>query len=292
MINFSKKNTIYTNSPFPLIICDDFIDEKIITNIKKELSASENLFHHHGWGGKRSSIQYGTNQYEIMLKTNKTMNDLHQTLISKNYLDLIFNYFSKDLSRFGLKKEFLKFNTIIYNKYKTDFIIGSSILKKVVLKFFYNPILRKYKLRRFIRKFNSLFFKPTIYPGVSFSKSIGGYSEIPHTDSRHKLFIGLLYLDELKSGGELTILKDKANSKLEDSKQYLEKEQRLIVKKIKPKKGRLVLFLNTNNAYHSVEKFQGLRRFVYFSFSLSNAESIFNTNYQVKISDVGPDGKI
>ena len=92
--------------------------------------------------------------------------------------------------------------------------------------------------------------------------------------------------------GELTILKDKINSTLEESRQYLEKEQRLIVKKIKPKKGRLVLFLNTNNAYHSVEKFQGLRRFVYFSFSLSNEESIFKTNYQVKISDQGPDGKI
>ena len=60
---------------------------------------------------------------------------------------------------------------------------------------------------------------------------------------RHKLFIGLLYLDELKSGGELTILKDKANSKLEDSKQYLEKEQRLIVKKNKTKKGKISFIL-------------------------------------------------
>lgn len=282
----------YVNKPYPHIVIENFLKETDVDLINKALEKSKDCFHHHGWKGKRSSVQFGTNEYENIIRDNRILSVLHNELISKSFVSEIFKVFKKDFSKFALKKQYHDLNDLIYNTSKYDFVIGSSFFKKFILKMFYNPILRRLKLRKILRSFFSIFVKSTIYPGISLSRSIGGYTEVAHTDSRHKMFVGLIYLDELKKGGELNILTNKHETDIKDCKQYLEKENQKIVKKLKPSKGKLVLFLNSNNAYHSVESFKGLRRFIYFSFAINNTESLFKTNYNVVLSDIGPNGKI
>ena len=292
MLNFKNSNKNYLNNPFPHIVVDDFLDKGMVEKLNLSLENSDTLFHHHGWNGKRSSIQFGSSQYKKLIKQNDVMSIFHEAITSHNTLKQIYNLFEKDFHVFGLKDKYVKIDNLNYNNKKFDFVINSGLLKKIIIKFFYNPILRKLKIRRFIRIFFSLFTKSTLYPGISISKSIGGYTEGTHTDSRHKLFVGLIYLDALEKGGELNILSNKNNISLEASQQYLEKQDEKIIKQIKPEPGKLILFLNTNNAYHSVEGFKGVRRFIYFSFAINNTESLFKTNYTVKLSDVSSSGKI
>jgi hypothetical protein len=52
---------------------------------------------------------------------------------------------------------------------------------------------------------------------------------------------------------------------------------------VKPKAGRTVLFINSNDAYHSVKKFKGDKRnIIYFSFSVPILDNIWETDFKVK----------
>ena len=82
-----------------------------------------------------------------------------------------------------------------------------------------------------------------------------GYTREVHRDSDARVIVFLLYLNDLEDyvkGGSL---------KIHDSKVELKKyaprpgdDNVFTVKEFKPKAGRLIMFLNTANSYHSVEK--------------------------------------
>jgi hypothetical protein len=84
----------------------------------------------------------------------------------------------------------------------------------------------------------------------------------------------LLYLNDLEDyveGGRLKIY----NSKVEQEK-YAPRpgdDNVYVVNEFKPKAGKLVMFLNTSNSYHSVEKMTNTeygRHFLYGAYTLSS----------------------
>ena len=69
-------------------------------------------------------------------------------------------------------------------------------------------------------------------------------------------------------------------------KRYPDKEDinnSKLLMSVKPKAGRTVLFINSNDAYHSVKKFKGDKRnIIYFSFSVPILDNIWKTDFKVK----------
>ena len=82
-------------------------------------------------------------------------------------------------------------------------------------------------------------------------------------------------------GGETLFHKLKIKKDLKDCQRY-EGETELI-KKIKPEKNKLVLFINSNDSYHSVSSLKKStdRNFIYFSFAVKGHENVWETNYKV-----------
>ena len=79
-----------------------------------------------------------------------------------------------------------------------------------------------------------------------------GYSREVHRDSDSRLVVFLLYLNELESnsGGNLEIFESKRNHGAFSPNPDIKSLNK--IKEISPSPGKLVLFLNTSNAYHAV----------------------------------------
>ena len=273
------------SDPFPYLVADDFLPEKIISPILEKIdSYSENL-NYHANKGMRMSALFGTKSYSSLLR-NKEFRDFHDYIISKHFLKKTHDSFSAHYSDFGLRQEFRDIPELSFKTNKSEIFVTDNIFKKGVVKYFYNPWVRNTQLRQPIRRFLKSFRPPHLYPSISLSHSKGGYLESVHADSRHKIFIGLIYLDDMDGEGEISIFKSRDPSlSLYDSPMYPKPENLDEIKKLKIKRNRLVLFLNTNNAWHGTNPFEGDRRFVYFSIAASDVESAFESKFSACLGD-------
>jgi hypothetical protein len=280
------------STPYPHIVIDNFLPDGLIERFLDNLTDSEGVYGHRGWGGRRVSAQFGTREYERLLADNEAFREIHGILNSRAALEGLYDWCARDIPRSGLEKRFLDVVRVRYRSDKTEFGVTSNRPKRGFIKFFYNPILRRFGLRRFFRALAGVFSGPEIYPLISFSKSTGGYVEPLHTDSRHKIFVCLIYLDDLEDGGEFQVKKLLREPPLPLCQMYPDEADAETVVSLKPKRNRFAMFLNQNNAYHGTTPFEGLRRFIYFAYAASNVESAFDTSYPVRLGDVGRDGSI
>jgi hypothetical protein len=280
------------SQPFPHIVVDDFLPGDLVERFLDSIGDDESIFDHHGWGGNRVSSRFGTKEYARFLETNDAFREIHAYLNSPDTIKSIYKWLGDDIKTSGLKPAYQKPENIRYNGEKTEFGITSSKLKKLFIKTFYNPVLRKMKLRRVVRGIARLFSRPEMYPLISFSRSKGGYVEPVHTDSRHKVFVCLIYLDTMENSGEFLIQKLKQEKPLSSCEMYPDESDVETVVALQPKRNRLAMFLNQNNAYHATNPFEGLRRFIYFAYAVSNEESAFVTDEPVLLGDIGRKGQI
>lgn len=280
------------STPYPHIVIDDFLPESLVADFLGCVGDDESAFGHRGWGGHRSSAQFGTREYERLLHRHEPFREIHRILNSPAAVEGLHRWYARDLPGSGLKGRFQDASRIRYRSDKTEFGVTSSLARRAFIKYVNNPILRRYGLRRHVRAVRGAFSEPEMYPLISFSKSIGGYVEPPHTDSRHKIFVCLIYLDDVDEGGELQLKQLAQEKALAECPMYPAESALETVFSVKPKRNRCVIFLNQNNAYHGTTPFEGLRRFIYFAYAASHVESAFETNYTVVLGDVGRDGRI
>jgi hypothetical protein len=289
---WSRHKARVSDTPFAHAVIDDFLPEEILQGLIRDLDVDRSLLHHKGWGGNRLSVQFGTTEYGQLLDRYDSFRRLHEALLSSESLLGILELFSLQMSKIGLKRRYRNLARITYRQDKTEFVLTSSFLKRAFIKFFYNPVLRRRRLRRYIRTVTRRVLGTELYPLVSFSVSKGGYLEPVHTDSRHKVIVGLLYLENLNTGGDLQILKLKNSVPRSACIRYPKPAEVEPVISISPRQNRLVIFLNSNDAYHATTPFDGLRRFVYLSYAVSREESAFETDYVVRLGDEARDGRI
>ncbi|MDB3990743.1 hypothetical protein N9425_02685 [Gammaproteobacteria bacterium] len=275
------------SSPYPHIIIDNFLPSKLIDNFLNEIKDDDNFFEHFGWKGKRVSVRFGTKEYEDLIEKSKSFSEIHNLLNTKDAIKGLYKWFEDDITNTGLKTEYHDIEKIDYKQDKTEFSITSNLAIRIYHRFFLNPIIRKYNLRRYFRRFMRIFSAPSIYPLFSYSQSTGGYVEPDHTDSRHKVFICLIYLDDLDEGGSLVIKRNKKEKPLSECEMYPPPEELEAGQVVPTSRNRFVCFINQNNAYHSTLPFIGLRRFIYFAYAVSNEETAFETDYTVRLGDAG-----
>lgn len=287
-----NRDRVYDSKPFPHVVIDNFLPDELVNKFLCSVRDDDNLYGHKGWEGRRISAQFGTDDYERLLSENEAFREIHGILNSRLALEGLYSWYAKDLGHSGLKEKYQEVSKIRYRTDKTEFGVTSKLWRRAFIKFVNNPILRRFGLRRYFRTLVDSVSGPEIYPLISFSKSTGGYLEPLHTDFRHKIFVCLIYLDDLDEGGEFQVMKLAREAPLSSCRMYPSEEEVETVVSIKPKRNRCAMFLNQNNAYHGTTPFEGLRRFIYFAYAASNVESAFDTDYCVRLGDVGRNGRI
>lgn len=280
---FDYTNAKVVSAPFPHVLIDDVLPAPTLDALKQELDSLPEIAHHKSNG--RYSIQFGTKTYEKFLKKAAICRKIDAHLRSQTHLLDVFSLFSQSIADSGLNSSLKESQKLIYDSKRTEFVITDNFLKKLFIKGFYNPILRGLKLRKSLRRVTRFWFGEKVYPLISFSLSTSGYVEKVHTDARHKIFVGLLYLDDLSEGGEICILEKKEKVERRDAEQFPAPDSVEEYKKIPIRKNRLLLFINTNDAYHATKPFQGKRRFIYFSFAATRIETAFVSSLNISSSD-------
>tara|TARA_B110000008_G_scaffold257515_1_gene275751 strand:+ start:15206 stop:16153 length:948 start_codon:yes stop_codon:yes gene_type:complete len=273
------------SDPFPCAVVDDFLPQRLFDPFLESLHSYSKHLSYKANKGRRMSVLYGTKSYSNLLR-NKEFRDIHEYLISDELLKKIHFSFNPYYSAFGLREEFRDVLKLPFKINKTEVFVTDNIFKKALIKYLYNPWIRNTQLRKYIRRFFKTLRSPFLYPSISLSNSKGGYLEPVHADSRHKIFIGLIYLDDMDGEGEISVFKsNRENLSIYDSPMYPSSKNLDEIKKMEVKRNRLVLFLNSNNAWHGTNPFDGERRFIYFSIAAGDVESAFESKFSGRLGD-------
>ena len=220
--------------------------------------------------------------FSDLLKKSKEWEFLSKKLNSNEFLDFCKENL-KIKENFTLSNFFFIENPsnseVIYKKLSNEKIKSISSIK--LIKYLLFRILRDFTRKI---KYSKLFNLRKIPVELLYNYSIAGdgYFREIHRDSDNKVIVFLLYLSEMPNsaeGGSLDIykLKDKKNNNLAQPKNEMCDK----LASVKPKPGRLVIFKNTNDSFHAVNKLKNSnneRHFIYGGFTSLGQKNPFITN--------------
>ena len=243
---FSFKKVKNNNSPFPLLIIDNFITNKLCLKLKESILINEKYDDLVMNGRKR--INKGSKNFKIFIKKNKEIKKIYDNLNNISFYN--------------------KINKFLDVHFNNDHWLMSNKISKFSKK---NYGLQKGK--KFTKNFNRIKIKNTLNLDIDFSSSQNGYFREAHRDRETRVINFLLYLNTIKKkdGGELEIFNYKKKQKLYP--RFPVKKD--IIKKLslKPIASRFIFFRSTPNSYHGVSKFKSIKNkrvFLYGSYSLNN----------------------
>jgi hypothetical protein len=220
----------------------------------------------------RIDIQRGDKQLSELCQGNGAWNEFVADSNSQELYSILFENQIEVFKQLGfVSKKNLEFDPKI-----SDFARFSNTFKQ---RFFrkinkFVPIAASYQniVDRFMQT-------QKVFSICNLAESSQGYKVPVHTDNSYKVIVGLLYFDNIEEGGELVLHGLKQSKHLSDCPRIPSENEVKELQRISPTRNSLVLFVNSNIAYHSVTPFQGeLRRFVYVGFGLNNVKSAWKTN--------------
>jgi len=311
--NFRKATWLDTE--FPALIIDNFISniegEKLIRDGKSFIKSESNnntIIH-----GGRVLIPFTSDKFKRLIKVSKSWNNFYKIFKVKSL-----EFFLKELENIQNLSDMSITNIDELKLTKLKETEDYKLLKKLNLKVFekkYNKFLEKKIgsipplklfsisiiriLDSYWRKINSLiqylFGEKPLLPLFDYSFSSNGYGREIHRDSDNRLIVVLLYLNNLgesTSGGDLEIYKLRKSKREQNSfPSQPEKNDCELQYIIKPKRGRLVMFINQHNSYHGVSEMindkEG-RHFLYGGFTYPsslfvNKKRLLNTKLKTEM---------
>ncbi len=253
-------------------IIENFLNSSDCKNLINE---AENIFDKIGSrqiiNNNRELTQSTSIKFKTLLKNSKIWKDFNQKISSQEFFDKCMHDLKDYENKFSITSFFSpKAISSKYEKYKelqlkkVGFLSSFSLLKILSFRFYLF-------LKRIIKyKFTNKNYVELIY---DYSKAQNGYKREIHRDSDARTLIFLIYLNNLSqeaTGGSLLIHEYINKNKKNIPPQPSSKDCKLI-EKIQPKEGRMVIFLNSDDSFHSVEEMinhNDYRYFIYGSFTL------------------------
>jgi Rps23 Pro-64 3,4-dihydroxylase Tpa1-like proline 4-hydroxylase len=232
---------------------DRYVDWKNVANI------------HNG----RLSLPNSDPIFQMLLDKSRAWQEFYSKIYSQKFLDEVHRYFENKsnkpkLNFFPLlsKKRPQWFNRVTENS-STPLKFSSK--KKLFSYFLVRVLFSPYiKLRILLCRFTGINLPVDILFDVS--KANHGYAREIHRDSDSRLYVFLIYFNDLdyaNYGGELLLYKYKGD--LPPKPQPSEEECELI-QSLTPKSGRLVIFKNDDYAFHAVSEMQKMAGYRYFCY--------------------------
>jgi len=259
-------------------IIENFIDEK---KCKELIDDAENILLLNSekeiLNNNRQLIPSTSATFNEFIKNSSNWMELNNKLYSSDFYSECFKNLNIDQDQFELTNFFFKKNfNSLEKKYKNLINKKFSYLKtRSLLKLL---LFRIYKQFMFKLKF---IFKKKINLELIYDFSISkkGYKREIHRDSDSRVVVFLLYLNTFKNddeGGNLNLheLKNKNIKHLPAQPKF---ETCNLIKSVTPKAGKLLIFTNTSDAFHSVSEMIGneKRYFLYGSYTALNKKSPF-----------------
>lgn len=288
-MSINKDQSInYTNDPFPILTIENFLTKKqcddLIDDASNIIKRNNSTIH-----GGRIMIPSTNSAFKNLVKESKNWNLLHKRINNQEILNLLLDNIANDKKPSNYKKWLNNKRFSISNKLTSiENLIGKNLTKKwkrildkevksipnnkLFLTLIINIIDDFYRIISSIIDY--LFNKNNLILFYDYSISNLGYTRSIHRDSDSRVIVMLLYLNNLEKevkGGSLEIYKTKKRGKYPPFIPYDESSK---VQDIKPVAGKLVIFLNTANAYHAVSKMSHSsfgRHFIYGGFTMNSS---------------------
>ena len=277
----------YHNNPFPHLIIDNFISkdycDSLINDAKSNIENYSNVIH-----GGRNFLPRSSEEFKKLIAKSRNWKELERKINSKEFYEkfikkIITESPTKDYAKWLTKKSiylselpsitnFLNYR----NNLKWKRLINSKVNSISSLKLFQiiliNQIDNLYRI--LVSIFDNFKNKRRFTLLYDYSISNEGYEREIHRDSDSRVIVFLLYLSSIEDdiGGNLEIFELLKKKKLYDP--LPQKKSVSKISEIKPMAGRMVIFLNTSNAYHAVSHMQKSkfgRHFIYGGFTLSSS---------------------
>lgn len=294
---------LWLDTEFPALIIDNFLTQeeadKLVNDGEKFIknqSISKDIIH-----GGRFMIPWTSYKFDELRNTS-----INWEIFSKKFKQRAYNIFLKEIENLN---ELSNTSILSINELKKtsvndikNFKLSSRInfrnLKRKLNKLQETKIglippskLFLVALIRILdsiwRNMSSLIYyltrKKPLIPLLDYSFSSNGYGREIHRDSDNRLIVILLYLNTLgkdTEGGDLEIYK-----KNKDNKNFPpqpNKEDCELQYKIKPRRGRILMFINQFNSYHGVSKMlndKHGRHFLYGGFTYPSSIFINKTRF-------------
>ena len=274
-------------NPFPHLCIDDFLTKDDCDQLILDANASnneDNVFMH----GGRFSLSSVSPSFKKLVSKSENWSRLVASLESNQTSDIFLNYIQEECSEkyFAKWLKSRKFEiseiprvTSVLPKFIGDKVKSTSDRKVRFCskkQLFFSSFMALFDdFYRIIHSFGSYILgRRKLALLFDYSVAKVGYTREIHRDSDSRVIVFLLYLNNLEDyveGGSLKIQSSKI-----DKKKYaprIENENADVVNEFKPKAGRLIMFLNTANSYHSVEKMSDSefgRHFLYGAYTLTS----------------------
>ena len=225
------------------------------------------------------SKKFTKKAYNIFLKELENLNELSNTSISS--INELKKTSINDIKNFKLSSK-INFRNL---KRKLNKLLDKKIGSIPPSKLFLVALIRL--LDSIWRNMNSFIYyltrKKPLIPLLDYSFSSNGYGREIHRDSDNRLVVILLYLNTLGNdteGGDLEIYKKNKDDKNFDPQPN--KEDCELQYKIKPRRGRILMFINQFNSYHGVSEMlndKNGRHFIYGGFTYPSSIFINKTRF-------------
>ena len=285
----SKKNIEFPvqNQGIPsVVVLEDFFNKEFIKEANhdfEEFIKKSSEVDFLSFKDTRKNLSSRGSRYKEIVDSSNSIKKICEYIKSEKFFRKCIKNSSEAFDKKGLKIKIPKFNHNSYDSLrfakKFSILWALNKLRFVLFRIpFFGDLFERLSLSVF----------GNVAPTIDVAQSAMGYEVGMHTDSRFKLMAGIIYLNTTKddSDGETEFWSSKGLSNLESQKRYPDKEDinnSKLLMSIKPKVGRTVLFINSNDAYHSVKKFKGDKRnIIYFSFSVPILDNIWKTDFKVK----------
>tara|TARA_Y100000768_G_scaffold388050_1_gene381682 strand:+ start:1641 stop:2504 length:864 start_codon:yes stop_codon:yes gene_type:complete len=247
-----------TNSQINYKVVDNFLSfeecDSLIEDSNKILKNENSSVIH----GGRTFVSCVDNEFRNLRDKSRVWKKLTDKISSNEFFNNCCNDLNINADNFKNIKYFNKLNVPSYEtKYRS--------INKLTLQTLNLNQLIKYLFLRMFKKLKKIIFidlftlsKQPIEMLYDYSSAVNGYGREIHRDSDNRMIVCLLYLSSLSkesSGGNLKLYKHKDIEKTRFIAQPKEEDCE-IIDTIKPEKGRLVIFENTEKSYHSVDKIE------------------------------------
>lgn len=264
------------------VIIDNFLTKDLSLELIKQIDDTIDFSKEAKIHNNRSILTSTSSNFTKLLQNSKIWRELEEKINSEKFLKYCCDKININSSDYCLENFFKKnkknfaFKEISEKKIKTVSTLG---LIKYVAYRLYLSATRKIKFFFSKKKPLELLF--------DVSRAGNGYFNHIHRDSDSRLVVFLLYLNSLdkttnSEGGELIfhkLIKNDKNLATPDSSSCE------TIQTISPEAGKLVIFLNEDNSYHSVSKMNNQnqhRYFLYGGFTLLSGKNPYINKSKLK----------
>jgi hypothetical protein len=258
-----------TPKPFPFILKQPFIEPALYERLKAEFPSNDFFDRSVGPGSRSGRDLYrGDAEFDAFMNTSDAWRSFYEYINSEEYMDLVLSMFGPYLKEFACDADPARAKFTTYWEPREN-LEPKSFLARTAQK------AQRVLHREGEDATNELYCRFDIEQGGR------GYDKPVHCDRSNRLVSMVIYFcdaDEIgMKGGELSIHEHKQQKPYREYERHPKPENVRTVKTLKARDNLGLLFLCSNNSYHSVTGITDLksyRNFTYINLS-SRAEKIW-----------------